>query len=316
MSQPAGESHAIASHPTCTALLAAVVLAHLPQTSRAVVVFGQMTAEVGNQGNLATVRTVPVGAAGTFDAGPLTGADGGNSTQGRLLVSLQPLPRLDVSATGYDNGQAADAAFTNVYAGISYPFTVTGPRPGFVPVRFAGTTAGTLTSLGEPTRLYGHVGTSIRITAEGIANTFGAVGTQIGTAPGYYASNAGMVNLGWGSRAPYVVDYTSYASTWEWGAELFTGQSGTVILTTDTTGGTTGSLRPGQVFTSSTASSTIDPFIFIDPQWLASNPGYAIVVDADVGNTPAVPEPATGWLFAGGLAGLAFVVRGARRGPQ
>ena len=46
---------------------------------------------------------------------------------------------------------------------------------------FAGSRTGTLTSAGDRNRLVGHVGTRIKIVADGIANSFAPFGAQIGT---------------------------------------------------------------------------------------------------------------------------------------
>jgi len=197
-----------------------------------------------------------------------------------------------------------------------------------VPVLSACSTSGTLVSTGDPNRLVGHVGTRIRIVADGIANSFAPVGAQSGTAPDAFASNANGINLGWGYQAFQPENYLSYVSDWEWGASLLAGQVGTITMSTNTEGGTTGQLRGLAVLTGSTATSMIDPHIFIDPAWLALNPGYSIIVDASVGNglaAASVPEPDAGLLVIAGLFGMArrarrvagkFAARAAPQGPM
>ena len=59
------------------------------------------------------------------------------------------------------------------------------------------------------------------------------------------------------------------------------------------------------------ADAFADPYLFVDPTFLASNPGYSVIVSSGVGNTAPVPEPATSLLFGLGL--VALVVR--RRHP-
>ena len=53
------------------------------------------------------------------------------------------------------------------------------------------------------------------------------------------------------------------------------------------------------------ASATLDPFIQIDPSFLAANPGYSLSFSAGVTNQPSsTPEPSTLLLLGTGLAGL------------
>lgn len=285
------------------------------------IVGGEYDAQVGNQGNPATGLHVALNAAGTYVVGPMNGSSGGNTTQGSMTIALgtaptlTALPTITASASGFDSASSLDGAWTLFAPSLSYNFAVIGPSPATVPVLFAGSTSGTLTVTGDPNRLYGHVGSRIRITSDYIANSFAAVGGQTGTAPDYYASNASMVNLGWGYQAFAPVPYQTYASTWEWGATLTAGQVGTITMTSSTQGGTTGQLRGLAVLTGSTATSMMDPHIFIDPTWLAAHPGYSIEVDASVGNGLAVspvPEPATGGLLLAGLVAVAVGV-GRRR---
>jgi PEP-CTERM motif len=296
-----------------------------PVITGTAIISGAYDAAVGNQGNPSTGLHVPVSAPGTYIVGPLTGSGGGNTTQGSMTIALglaptlTGLPTITATATGFDSPNSLDAAFTQFTPNLSYNFAIVGPQVIPVPVLFAGTTSGTLTSTGDPNRLVGHVGTGISIVANGIANTFVPVGQQTGTAPDALASNANRVNLGWGFQAFGPVNYTSYSSDWEWGASLFVGQVGTITMTTNTEGGTTGQLRGLAVLTGSTATSMIDPQIFIDPAWLVLHPGYSIVVDESVGNglaavgpgpgPGAVPEPGSVVLLLAGVFGAASMTR-------
>jgi len=57
---------------------------------------------------------------------------------------------------------------------------------------------------------------------------------------------------------------------------------------------------------SGSCSSSIDPTIIIDPNWLADNPGYTLIEDSDefaVATSPT-PEPASLLLLASGLLGV------------
>jgi hypothetical protein len=278
------------------------------------VISGEADSIVGNQGNPATGQHISLSAAGTYILGPRTGSGGGNTTQGTLTIdlgsapaTLTRLPTITAYATGVDTPTSFDAAYTQLIPSLAYNFQVVGPQPAAVPVVFAGSTTGTLTSAGDPNRLSGHVGTRIAIVANGIGYSFAPFGAQTGTAPDALESNANRVNLGWGYQAFQPVKYQSYASDWAWDATLSVGEVGTITMSSDTEGGTTGQLRGQAVVTTSTATSMIDPRIFIDPAWLALHPGYSIVVDSAVGNGlvgSAVPEPSTWGMLLLGFAGL------------
>jgi hypothetical protein len=75
------------------------------------------------------------------------------------------------------------------------------------------------------------------------------------------------------------------------------------------------------------ASALVDPYIRIDPTFLADHPGYSLVFSSNITNGPtntpppdnnpppttSIPEPATAWLFACGLFGL---IAARRRNPM
>ena len=61
---------------------------------------------------------------------------------------------------------------------------------------------------------------------------------------------------------------------------------------------------------SALARAFVDPYIFIDPAWLADHPGYSVVVSAGIGNAApgvaAIPEPQTYAMMLAGLGLLGF----------
>jgi hypothetical protein len=65
--------------------------------------------------------------------------------------------------------------------------------------------------------------------------------------------------------------------------------------------------------TSDTFNASVDPFIQIDPTFLAGNPGYSLVLSQDIVNEPlsGVPEPRTTGIMLLGL--LAVVIVGKRK---
>jgi hypothetical protein len=67
------------------------------------------------------------------------------------------------------------------------------------------------------------------------------------------------------------------------------------------------------------AEAYADPYIFVDPAFLASHPGYAVEVSAGIGNGPAVsavPEPETGAMMLFGIGLLVASRRLAARRRQ
>ncbi len=83
--------------------------------------------------------------------------------------------------------------------------------------------------------------------------------------------------------------------------------------------GRTGSVEltvGAQTLAGGLADAFIDPFIFIDPEFLQSNPGYTVIVSRGIGNVAPVgnvPGPATIWLLSTAVAGLAMRRRLPRR---
>lgn len=55
---------------------------------------------------------------------------------------------------------------------------------------------------------------------------------------------------------------------------------------------------------SGSADAWADPLIYIDPVFLAANPGYVVTLSSGVAN--AVPAPGALWLLVTAVAGLAI----------
>lgn len=98
--------------------------------------------------------------------------------------------------------------------------------------------------------------------------------------------------------------------------------SGTIFAPTDSLGYSKGSVFLGAVAGSGNALKSltfIDPHFEIDPVWLADHPATAFLLPNGVGNQltqnplAPVPEPASGWMLAGGLA-LLFAAKQRKRG--
>ena len=57
-------------------------------------------------------------------------------------------------------------------------------------------------------------------------------------------------------------------------------------------------------FNGGTADAFADPFVYIDPDWLAGHPGYSLVFSQAIANVAAVPAPPALGLLATAIAGL------------
>ena len=294
------------------ALACAAAFGLLPAIAQAAVsVSGFTVSTAGTNGNPpVNSPTVDITGAGTFTTGPVVGPNSNTSRTSVTVDFANPLPSLSLFGTGND-----PAGFTGTYgfatATLSYNFTVHGPvTAGLpIPILFSGTTFASIVQTGDSSQFFSSAGTSVRIDAAHIGNSFRNEGTT-GTLP--TVSPAGQLNpngviLGWGSRAAAPVNYLDYTSSFLFGADLAAGDTGLITIVGSVQGGVTGLLRPTGVPTSGTASAFVDPLIYIDPAFLIDHPGYSIEVDAGIGNTPAVPEPTSvAMLAAGVLAMLVF----------
>jgi len=65
---------------------------------------------------------------------------------------------------------------------------------------------------------------------------------------------------------------------------------------------------------STSASASIDPYLYIDPTWAADHPGYSLSVFGVGNSVPAVPEPETYAMMLAGLGLLGMMARRRRQG--
>lgn len=156
-----------------------------------------------------------------------------------------------------------------------YNVTVSGPAAGFVfvPIDIEGTGSASVTSANA-----GAVA-SIGVSGNGLAACAGrdvSRSCKANSFGGVFEHDAGVVN----------------------GVGTFT-----IDMTTDT-------------FVDSSAvgsaSASLDPFVFIDPAFLANNPGYSLSFSDGVDNEPPsspTPEPSTFVLFGSSILGTAGALR-------
>jgi hypothetical protein len=264
---------------------------------------------------------------GTTTLGPASGTLGGNSTSGQLTVSNGPDPSLSASALGFDNGLIdANGAYTFISSSLTYDFSIAGPSggaPTLVPILIAGSSSGTVSA--TPSNPAVNLSTASFAGSRLTLNTTGTNGVQnfgvvsvTGTPLDVYQGNGGngSVAVSWGhSYLNGVPPYTDYSSTYLLRASVLSGPyvpgQNTVSLYVVIQGDShvPGASRPTGTGLTGTASAEIDPYLYIDPTWLAANPGYTLYVDSAVGNVAPVPLPAAGWLLLSGLGAMVGLSR-------
>ena len=281
----------------------------------AVVISGTLTAQAGNNGNPAVQKTVTAATGGTYSVGPLSGPDfGNNSTQGALIIASRPSPNISASATGSDTGvYAPNGGTTFIQASFTFDFSVVGPTSGIgVPLLFGGSTDGLIANTGDPSRWNSAVGTQLEITSLGGVYNFTTVGPQSGTPADVFSGSVRDVRAAWGLMASAPVSYSSYSSSFQFGATVLTGLfapgAQVLKLATILQGGTRGVSTPSGLPSSGTANSFLDAYIQIDPTWAASHPGYTLVMDPSIGVSP-VPAPGGAAMMFAGLALLVCMRR-------
>ena len=301
------------ANPLCLGLVCAL---SAPLASQAaVVISGTLTAQAGNNGNPAVQKTVTAATVGTYSVGPLSGPDfGNNSTQGALIIANRPSPNISASATGSDTGvYAPNGGTTFIQASFTFDFSVVGPTSGIgVPLLFGGSTDGLIANTGDPSRWNSAVGTQLEITSLGGVYNFTTVGPQSGTPADVFSGSVRDVRAAWGLMASAPVSYSSYSSSFQFGATVLTGLfapgAQVLKLATILQGGTRGVSTPSGLPSSGTANSFLDAYIQIDPTWAASHPGYTLVMDPSIGVSP-VPAPGGAAMMFAGLALLVCMRR-------
>ena len=308
--------------PRCF-LLAAAAAAAMPTAALAdTTIRGSMYADPGNSPYGSPVPSAYPNAAGAYTLGPYSGAIGGNSAESVLTLQAFPQPAISATATGSSDGREGNLSRAQVDAFITYDLAILGPVAGVaVPVLFSGSTAASFANAGDPSGWVNRAGTQIQLRGPDNATTssFHTVGPQVGTAADiYYSNTQTIVRASWGQLASGPVSYSEYSASFLFGATLHTVTAlppvGTQTLTiSEEVFGADKSANPDRG-TYSLASTTafVDPYVYIDPTWLAANPGYSVFVDPGVGNGPLVtpvPEPSSFALMLAGMAAIGTMVR-------
>ena len=215
---------------------------------------------------------------GVFPVGPASCNLDGNAID--AVIAIQPSVQLAGQADAASIAPADRSGATAIVA-LQYDFTVTGGSAGdLVPIEVLTSMFTDVTASDDPNNSNS---ASASIALFGISGPGGAI---ISNGPGVSACSVSPNNGDCFGEVDDVLELT-----------LTSGAAGRVFLqiivsASSTSGGT--------------ASASIDPYIFVDPQF-ANAGDYAITVSDGVANVPPVPEPSA-WALSlacfGGLGAL------------
>lgn len=145
----------------------------------------------------------------------------------------------------------------------------------------------------------------IDIAASGSASASSASSADAGSASSIAVNSSGLPGAFAcaGADMTRVCNSSSFGGVFVYNTFVIGGVgSFTVDLTTDAFADSLGG----------TASASLDPYIYIDPTFLASNPGYSLTFSDGVANTPPsspVPEPSTFLLLGSSILATAGTLR-------
>lgn len=208
---------------------------------------------------------------------------------GSVIINSSPLPSISAISNSPPppiDGSGNAAAVTVIEANLWYSFLITGPTTGLqIPVFLSG---------------------RYSLSAAGNNNPY---------INAYNAASVGLIV--YGGPEIYRLDSgnctSSYEGTSGCGDIDFTGKllvlsdyDVQVGIGTRIENHSVNSSNYGNGTTRSSSTTFIDPYFYIDPVWMSSNPGYSLIVESGFGNEPsttsAVPEPSSCALMLSGLA--------------
>jgi hypothetical protein len=192
---------------------------------------------------------------------------------GVATAEISPFPVVSASSTG---GGIVNATLT-------YQFEIVGPSYNSVPTTVSGTTTAYLTNGTDQTRSIAIASVQITNSALEVLDSSACITEFNDDAPcwGWGIAGSFSQNLSLTSNVVYTALISAYANAAD-PCEII----------------------GGCYAVSATASA--DPYIQIDPAFLAANPGYSLVLSPSVGNIPtssSTPEPTSFGLVAAGLIG-------------
>jgi hypothetical protein len=207
-----------------------------------------------------------------------------------VIVTLSGFPRPFV----FDGGQTTVSGLALSEASVSYQFGIVAP-PGISSVPVQVIALGRTIALGDSSTDLGFVLQGPGVPQDDVFTQVSACGPGGPLCSGVPSSASLDFNATFNLETNTAYDVT-----------IEDVQSFTCL--TGLAGGSCGS--------SGNYSNFLDPYIAVDPAFLASHPGVVLTLSPGVGNEPvsmAAPEPATIALLGASLAGVAFPVRRRRQ---
>jgi hypothetical protein len=242
---------------------------------------------------------------GYYDLGDVSNVMGNHAgVSGSIYTNVAPTISLQGYAVSAANGphhwvyeDRLSASFSGSGT-IEYIWNVSGAG-GYVPIFISGTTSGHKTGgagLGGP-GFGGQIKSNLDLQNVVGNGVFDSLGDAETSKYAHYNASTGAYNY----HANFGNEFNkntedSFSTSFRY--EIFVQSNTTFKL--GMTASATGSAREG----ATQAAVYMDPYLYIDPVWLQSHPGYSLETEAEFGNSAPVPEPSAAWLMGVGILAL------------
>lgn len=234
---------------------------------------------------------------GNYDTGDVVGDRGNHAgISGSIYTNVAPIMSLQGYAVSAANGphhwpyeERLSASFSGG-GSIEYLVNVNGAS-GYVPIFISGTTSGHKTS---GAGFGGEIKSYLDLQNLKANGAFDSLGDAATSTQNYYAGP----DRGYIYHANFGNEFLknnadSFSTSFLY--EIYVQSNTTFNLRTWI--GLSGLAGEGE----GQASVYMDPYLYIDPVWLQSHPGYSLQTEAGFGNALPVPEPNAIWMFGAGF---------------